>query len=107
MRFEFGKRILVRTPIVAAVLLLGMAPAAAAREPSDDGPSPRVFHNIGTVTEPAIAASKAGITATNPTGKFASFDISWVDNEREFYYLADRSNNAVDMVDATDGSFVK
>ena len=59
------------------------------------------------VTEPAISAIAAGTTATNPTGLFASFDISWVDNARDLYYLADRSNNAVDVVDATDGSFVK
>jgi hypothetical protein len=102
-----GKHALVvRTAVVASTLLIGLAPAAAARQPSDDGPPP-TYHNIGTVTEPAIAAIKAGVTKTNPTGKFASFDISWVDPSRNLYYLADRSNNAVDVIDASDGSFVK
>src|SRR5260221_1137295 len=87
------------------VVLLGLAPAAAAREAPDDGTT--TFVNVGTVTTPAVDAMKAGMTTTNPTGKFASFDISWVDNERDLYYLADRSNNAVDVVDAIDGHFIK
>lgn len=83
-----------------------LAPVAAAHDDSTQGSSTTFVH-IGTVTEPAISAIKAGVTATNPTGKFASFDISWVDNQHSLYYLADRSNNAVDVVDAIDGSFVK
>ena len=54
-----------------------------------------------------MAAIAAGVTASYPTGKFASFDISWVDNERNLYYLADRSNTALDVVDANDGSFLE
>jgi len=104
-----GKRgLAVRTAIMTATVLLGLAPVVAAHEPADDDPAPTpVFHHIGTVTEPAIFALAAGITPTNPTGKFASFDISWVDNERNVYYLADRSNNAIDVIDTTDGSFTK
>jgi hypothetical protein len=29
-----------------------------------------------------------------------SFDISWVDADTQLYYLADRSNAAVNVVDA-------
>jgi hypothetical protein len=36
-----------------------------------------------------------------------SFDISWVDAGTQRYYLADRSNRAVDVVDARTNSFVK
>jgi hypothetical protein len=90
---------------VVVVVLLGLAPTAAAREAPDDGTN--TFVNVGTVTTPAVDAIKAGKTVTNPTGLFASFDISWVDNERDLYYLADRSNNAIDVVDAIDGHFVK
>jgi DNA-binding beta-propeller fold protein YncE len=96
----------LRAIAVTASLLVGLGPSVATRAESDDSKTP-VFHNIGTVTEPAIAAIKAGVTSTNPTGKFASFDISWVDNERNVYYLADRSNNQIDVIDTTDGSFVK
>jgi hypothetical protein len=92
-------------PRVMVALVAELGPSAALRADSDDATP--VFHNIGTVTQPAIDAIKAGVTATNPTGKFASFDISWVDNGRNVYYLADRSNNAVDAIDARDGSFIR
>jgi len=36
-----------------------------------------------------------------------SFDISFVDQKTETYYLADRSNAAVDVVDAETGTFTK
>jgi hypothetical protein len=43
----------------------------------------------------------------NPTGgKLYSFDISWVDQRSRTYYLADRSNLAVDVVDTKTGKFV-
>jgi len=85
----------------AALVLLCLASTAAA-----GGDRSTVYHHVGTVTEPAVSAIAAGVTPTNPTGRFASFDISWVDSARHAYYLADRSNNAVDVVDTTDGSFV-
>ena len=90
----------MRTAIFGIVLVLGNTAAAG----DDHGST--VYHHIGTVTEPAVAAIAAGITPTNPTGRFASFDISWVDSAHGVYYLADRSNNAVDVIDTTDGSFV-
>src|SRR5215472_7048486 len=34
------------------------------------------------------------------------FDISWVDNSTQKYYLADRTNNAIDLVDAATDTFV-
>ena len=36
-----------------------------------------------------------------------SFDISWVDAATQRYYLADRSNAGVDVVDTRTGTFVK
>ena len=103
---KWNHRVVTRTVIAAAAMLLCVAPVAVAGDDPDHG-SPTTFHHVGTVTEPAISAIQAGVTATNPTGKFASFDISWVDNTRDVYYLADRSNNAIDVVDAIDGSFMK
>jgi len=35
------------------------------------------------------------------------FDISWIDQNTQRYYLADRSNAAVDVVDAKNSTFVK
>jgi len=34
------------------------------------------------------------------------FDISWVDNANQKYYLADRTNNAIDVVDAATDTFL-
>src|SRR5260370_38426802 len=33
-------------------------------------------------------------------------DISWVDNSAQKYYLADRTNNAIDLVDAATDTFL-
>jgi hypothetical protein len=43
-------------------------------------------------------------TAANPSNKMVAFDISWVDQTNGLYYLADRSNAAIDVVDTT-GAF--
>jgi hypothetical protein len=40
-------------------------------------------------------------TPQNPVGKMYSFDISWVDKGNGLYYLADRSNAALDVIDTT------
>ncbi len=39
-------------------------------------------------------------TDNTTAGALYSFDISWVDQASEIYYLADRSNKAVDILDA-------
>ena len=36
-----------------------------------------------------------------------AFDISWIDADTQLYYLADRSNAAIDVVDAKKGTFLK
>jgi hypothetical protein len=38
------------------------------------------------------------VSGTNTTGGMYSFDISWVDRATGTYYLADRSNQAIDVV---------
>src|SRR5712691_7368516 len=43
-------------------------------------------------------------TAANKSNKLFSFDISWVDPANGLYYLADRSNAALDVIDTT-GAF--
>ena len=40
-------------------------------------------------------------TATSPNTQMFSFDISFVDPKNGLYYLADRSNKAIDVVDTT------
>jgi len=45
------------------------------------------------------------VNPTNASGGLYSFDISWVDQHTQTYYLADRSNTGVDIVDAANGTF--
>src|ERR1700761_2696418 len=47
------------------------------------------------------------VDAANTTGGLYSFDISWVDQATQTYYLADRSNFAIDVVDTKTDTFVK
>src|SRR5436190_12031953 len=42
-----------------------------------------------------------------PGTALRAFDISWVDASTQRYYLADRSNQAVDVVDAKNLTFIK
>jgi hypothetical protein len=46
-------------------------------------------------------------TAGNTTGGMYGFDISWVDSVNQNYYLGDRSNAAVDEVNASTGTFIR
>jgi hypothetical protein len=49
-----------------------------------------------------VPASPANTTA----GGLYSFDISWIDQATQTYYLADRSNKSVDIVDAKTNTFL-
>ncbi len=78
---------------MAPLLLAGSGARAAS---ATDGPVKLLF----TVPVPVIKAN-------NPAGGLFSFDISYVDKTTQTYYLADRSNKAVDVVDANTGTFLK
>ena len=45
--------------------------------------------------------------ASSTAGALYSYDISWIDQATQLYYLADRSNNVVDVADAKNSTFVK
>ena len=47
------------------------------------------------------------LTSVPVPGHLVIFDISWLDADTQLYYLADRSNNAIDVVDAKRNVFVK
>src|SRR5262249_4877338 len=56
---------------------------------------------VGHAAEPAVLLLRTvpiPVSDTNTTGGMYSFDISWVDRATGTYYLADRSNQAVDVV---------
>lgn len=42
-----------------------------------------------------------------PGNPLTSFDISWVDQVTELYFLANRSNKSVDIFDAANGTFLR
>src|SRR5215472_11204778 len=53
------------------------------------------------------AADTVGLVKGSPTNYgLNGFDISWVDNSTQKYYLPDRTNNAIDLVDAATDTFV-
>ncbi len=72
-------------------------------------------HDNGGGTKGEAGADKAirllkvipvpGTNANATNGKLYSFDISWVDQHTQTYYLADRSNAVIDVVDAKTGTF--
>jgi hypothetical protein len=79
----------------AAALLLGSA-AWAQKQAAADPNSPALR---------LIKIIPINGTHASPNTKLFSFDISWVDNANNgLYYLADRSNAAIDVVDTT-GAF--
>src|SRR5260370_13181838 len=45
-------------------------------------------------------------TMTNPAGPIDEFDIGYVDQKSQRYYLADRSNKSVDIFDAKTNKFI-
>jgi hypothetical protein len=83
--------------LTAGALLIGLLPASAAGTPP--------YQHIGTVTEPNVSLNDG----------FSSFDISFVDNKRDEYLLADRAgtdrtgafiHGRIVVVDADDGSLI-
>src|SRR4051794_7365829 len=79
---------------------VGGAPASSRQTP----PSTRSAQSVS-----AAAPRESGQIFTEPVlvkgspTNHISFDVSWNDNSTQRYYLADRTNNAIDLVDsATD-----
>lgn len=77
--------------VVVPVLAVGVGAAHA------DGPKGPV-RLLTTVPIPGTGANTSG-------GNMYVFDISFVDKSTQTYYLADRSNGVVDVVDAETGAF--
>ena len=77
--------------VTASLLAFGTSPVLADGEDSSGG----AVRLTASIPIPATA------------NKMYVFDISWVDAATQRYYLADRSNAAVDVVDAKTGMFIK
>jgi hypothetical protein len=81
------------------VLLLGVGSGRAAGEDNGSNAGPVRF--LESVPVPATT-----LNTTSP-GKMFVFDISWVDQATQLYYLADRSNAVIDVVNAKTDTFVR
>src|SRR6266446_6130137 len=79
---------------------------------------PQLSRTLVAVTIVAIAVGSAGAvhagsgklkqigTIANPAGPMDEFDIGFVDQKSQRYYLADRSNKSVDIFDAKSDKFI-
>jgi len=79
---------------------------------------PQLSRTLVAVTIVAIAVGSAGAvhagsgklkqigTIANPAGPIDEFDIGFVDQKSQRYYLADRSNKSVDIFDAKSDKFI-
>jgi len=81
--------------VAATLALLLVGTGAWAASPEKKGPVIQMF----TIPVP--------VAPTNTTDGMYAFDISFVDQTNQTYYLGDRSNAAVDVVNAKTGIFVK
>ena len=97
---QFSKVLGLAGMIAPAVLLAGSA--AWGGEGSQSGREAGSDRAIRLVTLAPVPV----VSGTNKTGGMYSFDISFVDQVTQMYYLGDRSNAAVDVVDAKTGKFV-
>ena len=87
-----------RCLLVLSLLLASIAPAlvlGAGLGRAEDRGEGQNQQPIRLLTTIAIPGS-----ATNPSGKMYVFDISWLDARTQLYYLADRSNAVIDVIDA-------
>ena len=89
---RYWRTSLLAAAVAAAPLFLGSA-AWAQGNPTGNASALRLVKIIPVPPTPQ-----------NPVGKMFSFDISWVDPANGLYYLGDRSNSAIDVVDTT-GAF--
>jgi len=104
------------TAALAAPMLVGaMSLVASGGALADDHDRDRHDRDGGAVkllfTVPIPSNPGRDCAGTTPPAVpfhgMCTFDISWIDQHTQRYYLADRSNSAVDVVDARTGTFVK
>jgi len=82
----------------AGALSVAAAGIALADDEDRSAPAVKLLATIAVPINPK---------ATPPSPGMKSFDISWVDARTQLYYLADRSNQAVDVADARHNTFVR
>ena len=82
--------------VLASAPLLGGTAASADEDRSSEARQEPPVRLLSTIPVP--------VAMTNTTGGMYGFDISFVDQSNQTYYLGDRSNASVDVVNARTGS---
>jgi hypothetical protein len=95
-------RISIFTAIISALLAVTIAASAVwpARIPAR-----KKGKSDGRSTHSAIHFGTPKLVRNSPTN-LRYFDVSWNDNREQKYYLADRTNNAIDLVDSATDTFI-
>jgi hypothetical protein len=94
LRALLQKWVVFSVLVAVPVLMVGNAAWADAEKEKNSGP----VKLLTTIPIPP--------TAVNVGKNLYSYDISFVDQKTQTYYLADRSNNVVDVIDASSAAFV-
>ncbi len=84
--------------VIVPVLLLGAGSGRADERDKERNEGPVKLLSV-------IGAQTCALTCAHD--KIVVFDISWVDPDTQRYYLADRTNNAIDVIDAKNGVYLK
>src|SRR5947209_3677722 len=95
------KRYLALSLLLAAVVPVLPLGAGSSRADGDDDRSNGAVRLLKSVPVPG-----SDVNTTSP-GKMIVFDISRIDQATQIYYLDDRSNAVIDVVDAKTGAFVR
>ena len=93
--------------IVAAPMLVGAGALALSGVALADDRDGGAVKLLTTVPIPANPGRNCPSAANHLFDGMCTFDISWIDQHTQLYYLADRSNAAIDVVDARTSTFVK
>lgn len=88
-----------RASALAAVAAPALLVASTGAWAAAGAPAEQPVHLLFTIPVP--------VAPTNTTGGMYGFDISFVDQKSQQYFLGDRSNATVDEVDAATGVFVR
>ncbi|PYM21547.1 MAG: hypothetical protein DMD78_17720 [Candidatus Rokuibacteriota bacterium] len=84
--------------ILAVILSAGLL-SAGVLQADESQANHRAIRLLSTIPIPPNVASNSSMMVV--------FDISWVDPETQRYYLADRSNAVIDVIDARHDAFIK
>jgi hypothetical protein len=85
--------------LVFSALFVSLATRAAHQQGASQA------HLAAAARESAHLFTEPVLVKNSPTN-LRAFDVSWNDNSTQKYYLADRTNNAIDLVDSATDTFL-